>query len=283
MSGTVPTLPALSCDAHTHVFDARFPTALPSAYPLPDAPFTSHRRNLEANGLARGVLIQPAPYGQDAAAMIDALGASEGRLRGVASATPDVGDQTLAVIQGAGIRALRFLEARTPAGERYPGSVGADALAPLAQRMAALGWHAELWSPLDETLKLWPGLERLNLPVVLDHMGGFDAVRGVEDPSFQRLLAMVREGQVWIKLTLCRRAPFGSDFSELRPFHDALVAANPDRMLWGSDWPFVRMGEHAPTTAHVLELFLKWVDDPQLRQRILADNPAARYDFQPGD
>lgn len=282
MNGAVSP-PAWSCDAHTHVFDVRFPASLPSAYALPEAPFAAHRANLEANGLARGVLIQPAPYGQDTAAMIDALHASQGRLRGVACAKPDIADDSLAAMHDAGVRALRFVEARTPTGDRYPGSVEANALTDLASRMTAIGWHAELWSPLQDVLGLWPQLERLGLPVVLDHMGGFDVTRGVDDPSFQRLLALVREGAVWIKLTLCRRAPFGSDFAELRPFHDALVAANPGRMLWGSDWPFVRMGENAPTTARVLDLFLKWVDDPQLRQRILADNPAVRYHFQPGD
>lgn len=269
--------PERAWDTHTHVFDARFPAAVPSVYALPDLPYVVHQGNLSANGLTRAVLIQPAPYGQDMSAMIDALDASDGRLRGVGSALSWVDDQSLERMDIAGIRALRFLEARTPSGERYPGSVGIEELAPLAPRMAALGWHAEIWAGLDDLLDLWPRLQGLDLPVVLDHMGGFDASRGVEDPAFQRLLAMVRDGVVWTKLTLCRRAPFGSDFSELRPFHDALIEANPDRLLWGSDWPFVRMGEHAPNTAGLLKLFAQWIDDETLRNRILVDNPAIRY------
>jgi 2-pyrone-4,6-dicarboxylate lactonase len=269
--------PEHAWDTHTHVFDARFPAAVPSIYALPDAPYPAHHANLSANGLASAVLIQPAPYGQDMSAMIDALGASAGRLRGVGSAVRSVDDLSLERMNAAGVRALRFLEARTPVGDRYPGSVGIDELIALASRMAALSWHAEIWAGIDDLLDLWPRLERLALPVVFDHMGGFDASRGVDDPAFKRLLSMVREGVVWTKLTVCRRAPFGSDFSELRPFHDALVEANPHRMLWGSDWPFVRMGEHAPTTAGLLGLFAHWVDDEALRTRILVDNPAIRY------
>lgn len=269
--------PPQAWDVHTHVFDARFPVALPSAYTLPDAPYAAHRANLDANGLDRGVLIQPAPYGQDHTVMIDALNAGGSRLRGVGSALATLDDPSIERMDASGIRALRFVETRTPAGERYPGAASADDLIALAPRMAAAGWHAEIWAPLDDFLELWPHLESLDLPVVLDHMGGFDARRGVGDAAFQRLLTMLRDGAVWTKLTLCRRAPFGSDFSELRPFHDAMVSANADQLLWGSDWPFVRMGEHAPTTAALLALFSEWVDDDALRSRILVDNPAACY------
>lgn len=266
-------------DCHTHVFGPpdRFPPRIESIYALPEAPLAVHQAAIDEIGLSRAVLIQPAPYAQDVSAMIDALDASQGRLRGVASARRDVTDAQLAEMQRAGVRALRFLEARTPAGERYAGSVEIAELAPLAPRMKALGWHAETWAALDDILDFWPQVERLDLPLVLDHMGGFDPGRGVGDPAFQRLLAMVREGVVWVKLTLCRRAPFGSDFSELRPFHDALVDANPGVLLWGSDWPFVRMGEHAPTIAGLFDLFTAWTDDAEIRRRILVENPAARY------
>ncbi len=272
-------LPAGAVDCHTHVFGPpdRFPSSIASIYPLPETPFEVHKATMDAAGFARAVLIQPAPYAQDVSPMADALQRAGGRLCGVASARSDVDDAQLSRMNGAGVRALRFLEARTPAGDRYPGSVEIDELAPLAERMKALGWHVELWSTLDQFLDFWPALEKHGLPIVLDHMGGFDAKRGVDDPAFQRLLGLVGEGAVSVKLTLCRRAPFGSDFAELRPFHDALVEANPDQMLWGSDWPFVRMGEHAPTIGGLLDLFGAWVDDDGLRRRILVDNPARRY------
>jgi 2-pyrone-4,6-dicarboxylate lactonase len=271
--------PAGAWDCHTHVFGPpeRFPARIESIYGLPEAPAATHRETLAAVGIERAVLIQPAPYGQDASAMIDALRASGGRLRGVASARADIGDAALAEMNDAGVRGLRFLEARTPAGERYAGSVDIGELTALAPTMRANRWHAEVWASLDDLLGFWPTLEKAGLPIVLDHMGGFDPNRGVDAPAFQRLLAMVRDGAVWVKLTLCRRAPFGSDYSELRPFHDALIEANPRRLLWGSDWPFVRMGEHTPRLSDILSLFLNWVDDEALRKTILVDNPVARY------
>ena len=270
-------------DCHTHVFGPpdQFPTNVPSIYPLPNTPYPAHRAAAEAAGLAKAVLIQPAPYGQDVSVLVSALEASGGNLRGIGSATGDVADNELEAMNRAGVRGLRFLEAKTPAGEYYPGSVQIDQLELLAPRMKALGWHAEIWSILDDLFDFWPRIKGLRVPVVLDHMGGFDARRGVDDAAFQRLLALVSDGEVWVKLTLCRRAPFGSDFSELRPFHDALIRANPERMLWGSDWPFVRMGEHAPTTPALVDLFGRWVDDEAMRRQILVDNPTIRYQSGP--
>ena len=126
------TLPVLACDCHTHIFGPsdQFPPSVASIYALPDAAFEVHRATREANGLDRAVLIQPAPYGQDPSAMLDGLNRSGSELRGVGSARSDIGDAALARMDQAGICALRFLEARTPAGERYVGSVEIDELAP---------------------------------------------------------------------------------------------------------------------------------------------------------
>jgi predicted TIM-barrel fold metal-dependent hydrolase len=271
-------------DCHTHVFGPpdRFPPQVPSAYALPEAPTEAHRRAMVAAGIDNAVAVQPAPYAQDVSALLDALDGYGGRLTGVGSARAEATDGALEAMHAAGVRALRFVEARTPAGERYAGSVELLELAKLAPRMAERGWHAETWAAIDDILAFWPQVEALGVPLVLDHMGGFDARRGLADPAFQRLVALVREGRVWVKLTLCRRAPFGSDYSELRPFHDALIAANPERMVWGSDWPFVRMGEHAPTIPRLLDLFGAWVTDEALRRRILVENPARLYRSKEG-
>jgi 2-pyrone-4,6-dicarboxylate lactonase len=273
------SLPAEAWDCHTHIFGdpVRFPPRVASSYAMPDAPYEAHAGMLKANGLDRGVIVQPAPYAQDMSVMIEALAAADGRLRGVASGLADMTDQVMGELNAAGVRALRFVDARTPSGERFAGSSGTGELELMASRLAKLGWHAEVWSSLDDFLQVWPKLEHCGVPVVLDHMGGFDLQKGVSDPSFARLIGMVREGAVWVKLTLCRRAPFGSPLSVLRPFHDALVEANPGRLLWGSDWPFVRMGEHAPTVPALLDLFTSWVDDENLRRQILVENPTVRY------
>jgi len=114
---------------------------------------------------------------------------------------------------------------------------------------------------------------------VLDHMACLKTERGVDNPAFQYVLKALKAGEIWIKLSLCRVSKMAPAYLDLKPFHDALVAANPQRLLWGSDWPFVRMGEQSPDAGQLLDLFHDWVPDAATRQAILVDNPAALYGF----
>jgi predicted TIM-barrel fold metal-dependent hydrolase len=231
-------------------------------------------------GATRGVLIQPGGYGEDASALRAALREAGGKLRGIAAATAEISDRALAEWHADGVRGLRFVEMMAPGGGgRYPGSTGVDQLRPLAPRMRELGWHAEVWATVDQHAGLLPLLRTCGVPVVLDHLSGVVAERGVDDPAFQAVLSALREGWLWVKLTLCRCSRAFPDYPDLRPFHDALVAAAPDRLVWGSDWPHLRMGDLSPDVGHLLDLFADWVGDAERRERILARNPAALYDF----
>jgi predicted TIM-barrel fold metal-dependent hydrolase len=268
-------VPQGACDTHTHVFDARFPAGA-SPYALPDARFAVHTQARANLGMARAVLVQPAPYGRDPACMLDALRAGAGSLRGVMSADASVTDATLAAWHAAGIRALRFVEMRAPGGAgRYPGSIGTDALLALAPRLRALGWQAHLWADAAQCVALLPSLLPLGVPLVLDHMA---MPAGPDDPAFARLCDQLRDGEIWVKLTLCRIPRHGASVESLRPLQDALVAANPERLLWGSDWPYVRM-DPAPDAGTMLDLFLEWLGDAALARRILVDNPARLFGF----
>ncbi len=268
-------VPPGACDVHTHVFDARFPNG-PSPYALPEATPAAHAAMRTTLGLRRAVLVQPAPYGRDPACLLDALARGKGALRGVMIADATVADATLEAWHAAGIRALRFVEMRAPGGTgRYPGSIGTEALPDLAPRLRALGWQAHLWADAAQCAALLPGLARLGVPLVVDHLAMPD---GPSDPAFGALLGHLREGTAWIKATLCRVPRGDAGYAALRPLQDRLVAANPDRVLWGSDWPYVRMAP-PPDAGAMLDLFLDWLGDPHLARRILVDNPAALFGF----
>jgi 2-pyrone-4,6-dicarboxylate lactonase len=274
-------VPAMAWDTHAHVFGPydRFPFAEPSRYPPPNAPTERHQQMLASVGIELGVLVQPAPYAADASAIVNAARASKGRVRGVASATANVSDDTLSRLDREGIRGLRFVEMRS-GGQRYPGSIGADQLGDLAPRVRNLGWHAEFWAMCDDYPVLLPEATKHGIPVVLEHMASPRLEAGVCDPSFQSVLRFLSEGKIWVKLTVCRNSNRGPDYSDLRPFHDALVAANPERLLWGSDWPFVRMGDSAPDVGALLDLLFEWVPDHAIRERILVHNPRDLYNFR---
>lgn len=274
-------LPAGACDSHAHVFGPydRFPLAHASSYAPPLAPKAQHRQLLDTLGAARGLLVQPAPYGLDASALLDALAAGNGSLRGVAVADASTPKSRLQALADGGVRALRFVEVRTPSGAPYAGSVGVDQLLQMAPAMRQVGLHAQLWAPIDDYPRLLPQIRAAGVDVVLDHMACVKPERGVDDPAFQYVLQALRDGGVWVKLTLCRVSTQAPDYPDARPFHNALVAANPARLLWGSDWPFVRMGEQSPDAGALLDLFHAWVQDAATRQQILVDNPAALFGF----
>ncbi|HXL29185.1 MAG TPA: amidohydrolase family protein [Bradyrhizobium sp.] len=65
----------------------------------------------------------------------------------------------------------------------------------------------------------------------------------------------------------------------LRPFHEALVRANPERLVWGGDWPHPRVEGEMPDAGHLFELFQLWTPDQATQHRILVTNPAKLYDF----
>jgi 2-pyrone-4,6-dicarboxylate lactonase len=277
----VNILPPDACDSHAHVFGPydRFPLAHASSYAPPLAPAALHRQMLDTIGAARGVLVQPAPYGTDASAILDAIAASNGRLRGIAVADASATEVQLQALYDGGVRGLRFVEVRAPNGAPYAGSVGVDQLLTMAPAMRRVGLHAQLWAPIDAYAALLPQIRATGVDVVLDHMACVKPERGIDDPAFQAVLDGVRAGGVWVKLTLCRVSTQAPHCSDARPFHDALLAANPARMLWGSDWPYVRMDEKSPDVGALVDLFYDWVPDAATRHQVLAGNPAALYGF----
>jgi predicted TIM-barrel fold metal-dependent hydrolase len=138
----------------------------------------------------------------------------------------------------------------------------------------------QLWIDVKDLPDTIPVLKSLGLPVVIDHMGRTDARAGTETPGFQSLLRFIGAGGCWVKLSgahrLTQNAP---DYPEARAFHAALVAANPGRLVWGTDWPHPRIEGEMPDAGHLLDLFNDWTPDEATRRRILVDNPARLYGF----
>lgn len=274
--------PVGACDVHTHVFGPfdRFPPLRSSVYALPNASPLIHALVRERLGMTRGVLVQPAPYADDASALLHAIATAPHALRGVATADPAIEDKTLELWKEGGVVALRFVEMRAPGGYRYPGSISFEALESLAPRMRRFGFHAQLWGTAHDIAAWLPTFVGLGIPLVLDHMACPELSAGVNCAAFQKILAYGGGGQVWIKLTICRVSR-AEGFDNVRPFHDALLARSPDQLLWGSDWPYVRMNP-APDAGVLLDTFCEWTQDERLCRRILVDNPARLFGFEGG-
>lgn len=262
-------------DCHAHLFGPydRFPLAQERSYTPPEASEHAYLALLARLGLSHGVLVHPSAYGDDFSLLLHALERHD-NLRGVVvvrAQTP----LSLSVLRSRGVRAARFSH-RSGAGTNFAGSASLDDLQRLAPRLADAGLHAELWTDTRALADIAPTLRGLPVPVVIDHMGGFDAAEGVAAPGFQALLRLLGEGRVWVKLCAYRNVLATRDWTLARPFHEALVRANPDGLVWGSDWPHLRV-EPAPDAAQLLDLCRTWTNEPETLTRILETNPGRLY------
>jgi predicted TIM-barrel fold metal-dependent hydrolase len=259
---------------------ATFPYAADRSYTPPDAPLDKYLGMLDAIGFARGVLVQGSAHGHDNSAMLDALARRPDRLRGVAVADGEIPPETLREWHRIGVRGLRFNHFFRDGQLHCRGGVPLAAVMRLAPIMKELGWHLQLWIDAKDLPDTIPVLKSLGLPVVIDHMGRTDARAGTATPGFQSLLRAVGDGWCWAKLSgahrLSRAAP---DYPDARPFHEALVAANPERLVWGGDWPHPRIEGEMPDAGHLFELFQMWTPDQATQRRILVSNPAKLYGF----
>lgn len=274
----LPTPPG-ACDTHFHLFGpaAKFPFSPGRAYTPSDAPLEALLAMHAQLGIARGVVVQGNAHGTDNSALLDALAREPRRLRAVAIVQDSVSDAELRRMVDAGVRGLRFHH--MPKGRGYS-ALGLKSFAALAPRMAALGLHVQFMMDVNYLDEALPCLEGWRLPAVIDHMGNIDAALGVQQPGFQLLCRLLADGRVWVKVSgayrISTRYP---DYPDARPFHEALVAANPQQVVWGSDWPHPRIEGEMPDDGVLLDLFNAWTPDAAVRRQILVDNPARLYGF----
>lgn len=183
----------------------------------------------------------------------------------------------LKAMADAGVRGLRFHHLPHDAS-RHSG-LGVEAFEKLAPHMAELGLHVQFFLDARELPNVMPRLKDWKLPVVLDHFGSAKAAEGISDSGFQALRKYLSEGQVWVKISGAYRVSKQyADYPDARPLHEALVAANPDQLLWGTDWPHPRLADNMPDDGHLLDLFNTWTP-AALREKILVTNPARLYGF----
>ncbi len=260
-------------DCHAHVFGpyALYPLAPNPSHTPPEATPAQHLALLQRLGLSHGVLVHPSAYAGDHALLFDAL-AAQPQLRGVIVARP--GDfASLEGLRAKGVRGARFSHR---SGGNFAGSASFDHLLTLAPALAKAELHAELWTDCRALPGIAADLRRLPLPVVIDHMGGFDWRLGVDDPGFCTLLSLLETGTVWVKLCAYRNLFDAPSPDVGRLFHERMLEANPGQLVWGSDWPHLRVNP-APDAAAMLDLAKAWTGHEALFQQILVSNPTRLY------
>jgi predicted TIM-barrel fold metal-dependent hydrolase len=286
-------VPGNACDCHVHVFgeQAKFPFAAKRVYTPPPASVEQLLDLQRALKLERVVIVQPSVYGTDNSCTIDAVRQLGASARGVAVIDKTTPRSALEEMNAAGIRGVRLnLETET-AGRFEPASAKA-LLDATAEQTRGLGWHVQIYTRPAIIAALKDHVAQLPFPVVFDHFGRADPAQGPSQPGFDAVLDLLKSGRAYVKVSGAYRISEKSpDFADVTPLAQALVQANPDRILWGTDWPHPDanygrgkpLSEIAPPVpiddGLLMNQLAKWVPDPVTRKKILVDNPAQLYGF----
>ena len=285
MIGGTPSLraPALSCDAHFHVFGdpQRYPARDPKLrYRPPFAPLTEYRDLAAKLGFERFVFVQPSAYGRNNACLLDAMREMGPRCRGIVDIDEEASDVELARLHGAGVRGVRINVSPVHPPERGLAQRLIPRVRRLESRFAELRWQLDFLLPGWLTAELMPVLRSLKVDFTLAHMGMFLARDGVSQPGFRQLLDLLRngEGRCWVKLTGVYRMSQAPGFADAASLARALIAAAPDRVIWGSDYPHLSFADKVGSV-ELFNLLGTWVPDEARRRMILVDNPAKLFGF----
>jgi predicted TIM-barrel fold metal-dependent hydrolase len=254
----------------------RFPFAPDRSYTPPDSGIEDFERLQARLGLSRAVFVQASCHGTDNAAMVDALRRGDGRYAGVAMIDQSFTDADLAELHDAGVRGTRFNFVA-----HLGGAPDLDVFWRLVERVARFGWHIVLHFDAKDLPRYAGLLDRMPTPYVIDHMARVDASAGVDQVPFRELLDLMADERCWVKISGAERLTAGGPppYDDVVPYARALIAAAPDRVLWGTDWPHPNV-RHMPDDGDLVDLLTDFAPDQATRNRILVANPETLYDFR---
>ena len=268
-------LPRGACDTHVHIwgpFD-RFPLNKGAPYTPPERTRDDLVTLHERLGIDRAVIVQTTVYKVDNRAMLDGIAQSNGRWRGVALIDESFDDAAFRALHEGGVRGVRF------GFVKHLGGVPDLALVRrTAARIAPMGWHLVLHLDAGNIPDFLDFFGEFSLPVVVDHMGRVPVRDGLDQTPFRLLLELLKRPNWWVKVSGAERiSETGPPFADAVPFAQRLIAAAPDRVLWGTDWPHPNV-RWEPDEADLVDLLPSFADAAALQQ-VLVDNPARLYGF----
>jgi len=271
--------PAGACDAHCHIFGPadRYPYAPERSYTPPDAPLSRFKELQAILGLTRAVLVNASCHGRDNTVIVDAIAQSNGKYRGVANADDSFTEHEFQTLHQQGFRAVRFNFVK-----HLGGVPDMDEFRTVLSRIQPLGWHVDLHFDAGDLLQFDALLSSLPVPFIIDHMGRVPTNQGPEQAPFKQLLKLLRTNErCWVKISGSERiSSAGPPFTDAVPFAQALIAAAPERILWGTDWPHPNISKHMPNDGALVDLIPLMMPAQAMQQQVLVDNPHRLYHFE---
>jgi predicted TIM-barrel fold metal-dependent hydrolase len=284
-------VPAGACDCHTHIHGdpEKFPFFSGRVY-TPELASPEEMSALhKALHIERVVIVTPSVYGTDNSATLFGMKARGATARGVAVIDDKTPEGDLDAMGKAGIRGIRL---NLATGGVSDPAVGRPRFQAAVERVKNRGWHIQLFTSLAMISAIKDLVAASPVPVVFDHFGGAQAALGPEQPGFSDLLELVKSGKAYVKISGAYRASkLGPDYADAAPLARALIAANSDRIVWGTDWPHpdsVTPPGKKPSDVtplfqiddgRLLNQLPAWAPEASIRKKILVDNPTQLYGF----
>jgi predicted TIM-barrel fold metal-dependent hydrolase len=284
-------MPANACDCHTHIHGdpTRFPFFAGRVYTPPTAlpeELAALHRSLR---IQRVVIVTPSVYGADNSATMYGIQSRGVDARGIAVIDDQTSEKDLDEMGRAGVCGIRL---NLGTGGVTDPAVSRQRLRAAMDRMKHRRWHVQVFANLAMIQALNELIAESPVPIVIDHFGGADAELGLNQPGFAELVELVRLGHAYVKISAAYRiSRCPPDYADAAPLARALIQANPERVLWGTDWPHpnaVTPPGRKPTDVtpllqiddgHLLNQLAVWVPEAELREKILVSNPAQLYGF----
>lgn len=267
------TMPANACNSHLHIIDPSFPNDGSANKQI--GTVEMYQNIATKYSIPRAVFVLAKPFGLDNSGLVSAIKSfGKDNARGIAVVSNEVSDHTLSVLHEAGVRGIRF-SVWNPSNA----VVSFSDCPMLAERIADMGWHVQLHMSASQILSQINVIRKLPCKVVIDHMGRLNPTLGTADPAFPAICDLLREGNTWIKLS----GPYlntatGYPWKDANSIAEAYVKENPDRLVWGSDFPHVTE-KIKPDALSIVQTINSWLPDDTIREKVLVTNPLTLYGF----
>ena len=274
------TLPKGSIDTHVHIFESHFPLVEGRGYNPPDSTLEDLIHLHQTLGIDRVVFTQPSVYGVDNSAILKGMKVLNEKIpnkaRGGCAIKMDASENFLQELHGQGIRGVR-LNLDNKGGM----PLELKEISKLEDKIKSLGWHLEYLFPGKDIVELEPVLSNASVPISIGHFAYQPATAGINSDGFKTLLKLVKDGNTWIKISGANRVSETDlpPYDDVLPMARALVEANSDNVMWGTDWPHPNKYEVNPNDGDLVNWFGEWITDDTMRKQIMVTNSELFYDF----
>jgi 2-pyrone-4,6-dicarboxylate lactonase len=273
-------IPDGAIDCHAHIFgtELAYPYSPARGYTPPEATLENYLNLHKAlGGIERAVLTQPSVYGTDNACMLDAVDKMDGKFLAVVAVDSDVTDAALEDFHARGARGAR-VNLVDKGGNPFD---SAAAVQKFTERLKDLGWHLEVLIHVHEFDDLRATMNAMAVDVSFGHLGYMKCDNGINHPGFQAFLDLLRDGHCWAKMTGTYRITTSpqTPYDDVTPYAQAIIDANEDRVVWGTDWPHPAVKGVMPNDGALMDQLAVWAPDEAVRRKILVDNAETLYGF----